>query len=141
MKASFSIDNQQDFYQKIQKYIGSKKQNYGREDSIKISSKIGQGRIDRYLFSSGLELQIQEYLTKEPVSLTAEINYANLGMSWVVSGHYQYYLADQEFDLKAQQNILSYCNKVQGCFELQPNRRVVFLVVYMTIGWSDRIYY
>ena len=127
MKVFFSVNNQQEFYQELQQYIGKSYYNDGFEYSIKIHPRIGKGKICRFQFPSGLELQIQEYLAQEPVILAAQINYANLGICWVVNGYSNFSLENNEFYLQPQQHIISYCSDVQGCFELTPNKRVIFV--------------
>lgn len=125
MKTFFSINNQQEFYNELQRTLGQNKYDDGFELHINIHPQIGQGKIRRFLFTSGLELQIQEYLTQEPIILAAQINYPNLGIYWVLNGHSSYSLENREFHLKPQRHIISYCNNVRGSFKLMPNKKLV----------------
>ena len=127
MKVSFSVDNQREFYEELQDKLGTNIYIDDFERRIQIHPRIGEGRIHSFQFSSGLELQIQEYLTQKPISLAAEINYTNLGIFWVLAGNSHYSLEDNQFDLKPQQNIISYCSNVRGCFNLAANKKVIFV--------------
>ncbi|MEM9274923.1 MAG: AraC family transcriptional regulator [Cyanobacteria bacterium P01_F01_bin.143] len=127
MKATFSVNNQQEFYQEIQQHLGRENYDNGFERCILIHPRIGKGRICRFQFSSGLELQIQEYLTEEPIALEGKIDYTNLGICWVISGHSNYSVENNDFCLKPQQQHISYFGDVRCRFDLAPNKKVVFV--------------
>ncbi|MGD1917580.1 MAG: helix-turn-helix transcriptional regulator [Pleurocapsa sp.] len=127
MKVSFSIDNQQEFYDELQQQIGAEHYVDRFERSINIHPKIGEGRISHFQFSSGLELQIQELSTNKSVVLEAQINYANLGIFWIVSGSSHYNLEDHDFFLEPQQHVISYASNMRGCLQLTSEQKVVFV--------------
>lgn len=127
MKAYFSINNQQEFYSELQQKIGTSYYFDSFERCIEIHPEIGRGKIRSFQFASGLELHIQEYLTKEPVLLELDINYSTLGLGWVISGHSNFSLKNQDFCLKPQDNIVTYSNNIYGSFEMVANKRVVII--------------
>ncbi|MEL7039784.1 MAG: AraC family transcriptional regulator [Cyanobacteria bacterium J06592_8] len=127
MKAFFSVSNQQEFYRELQQKIGSSYYSDGFESCIKIHPRIGKGQIYNFQFDSGLELQIQEYFTQEPIVLAADIQYCCLGLCWVICGYSNYTLEKQDYNLKPQQSMILYGNEISGIFEMGANQRVAFV--------------
>ena len=127
MKAFFSVSNQQEFYNELQKKIGTDYYFDGFESYIKIHPRIGKGKIHSFQFDSGLELQIQEYFPQEPIVLATEIKYSYLGVCWVICGYSNYIIQDQDFLLKPQQSVIFHGNDIRGVFEMNANHKVAFV--------------
>lgn len=127
MKAFFSVSNQQELHRELQEILGNSYYSDGFESYIKIHPKIGQGQIQSFRFESGLELQVQEYLTQEPIILEGNIKYPCLGLCWVICGDSSYTLENQDFALKPRQSMILYGKDISATFEMLENQKVAFI--------------